>query len=365
MLQIKQNLSKKYMTSKDFYNVKIINDIIYNENTHIVSVFKDYLILDDISEFLKRSYTSFETKPRLVKIYEFYDKYSKVYPNYISLPESKYMYKNIERKQRMIDERQQYIQNKEKKAKKEQKKQEKKTFGEFSDLLDSSESLEKMFDTKFIDSVNKIVPVKPLDMSNQTISSRLSQLEDHKMQASAISEHSQINKTNQSSNWERIQEICNESGFQNKPSSEIPLEQLVENFIDNDSQVLSSNLSLDHSMKLETPSKNISDINPNDKSKRKVKKVDYVLKLTSNEIERKAPSLAVNKVKKPSNYKIDPQNYAKAKKYEIVTKPDKYLRYKNDNLKNKKLKNKEIFGNSNKHMLNTQRYEKLSYNSSK
>lgn len=46
------------MTSKDFYNVKVINDVIYNENTHLVSIFKDYLIFDDISEFLKRSYDS-------------------------------------------------------------------------------------------------------------------------------------------------------------------------------------------------------------------------------------------------------------------------------------------------------------------
>lgn len=44
------------MTSKDFYNVKIVNDIIYNESTHIVAVFKDYLIYDDLSEFLKRIY---------------------------------------------------------------------------------------------------------------------------------------------------------------------------------------------------------------------------------------------------------------------------------------------------------------------
>ena len=52
---LQQNLSK-YMTSKDFYNIKVVNDVIYNENTHIVSVFKDYLIFDDISEFLKRGY---------------------------------------------------------------------------------------------------------------------------------------------------------------------------------------------------------------------------------------------------------------------------------------------------------------------
>ena len=45
-------------------------------------------------------------------------------------------------------------------------------------------------------------------------------------------------------------------------------------------------------MKLETSSKNICDVNQNDKSKRNVKKVDYVLKLTSNEIERKVPAIS-------------------------------------------------------------------------
>lgn len=102
---LQQNLSK-YMTSKDFYNVKVINDIIYNENSHIVSVFKDYLIFDDISEFLKRGYDLSESSSWLPKIYEFYEKYSWVFPNYVGIPENKYMFKNIERKQRMIDDKQ-------------------------------------------------------------------------------------------------------------------------------------------------------------------------------------------------------------------------------------------------------------------
>ena len=97
------------MTGKDYYNVKIINDIIYNESTHIVSIFKDYLIYDDVSEFLKRPYTAIEAKQRLPKIFEFYDKYSRVFPNYVILPESKYMFKNIERKQRVIDDKQKFI----------------------------------------------------------------------------------------------------------------------------------------------------------------------------------------------------------------------------------------------------------------
>lgn len=51
---IKRNLEKKYLTSRDYYNSKVITDIVYNENTNLVSVFKDYLIYDDVSEFLKR-----------------------------------------------------------------------------------------------------------------------------------------------------------------------------------------------------------------------------------------------------------------------------------------------------------------------
>ena len=67
-------LNKTYRTSRNSYNVKVINDIIYNENTHIVSIFKDYLIFDDVSEFMRRFYSTTESSKRLPKIYEFYDK---------------------------------------------------------------------------------------------------------------------------------------------------------------------------------------------------------------------------------------------------------------------------------------------------
>lgn len=39
-----------------------------------------------------------EVNSRLPKIYEYYEKYTRVFPNYFNLPESKFMYKNIERK---------------------------------------------------------------------------------------------------------------------------------------------------------------------------------------------------------------------------------------------------------------------------
>ncbi len=47
-------IDRLYQKQVDYYNSKVITDIIYNESTNLVSVFKDYLIYDDVSEFLKR-----------------------------------------------------------------------------------------------------------------------------------------------------------------------------------------------------------------------------------------------------------------------------------------------------------------------
>jgi hypothetical protein len=44
----------------------------YNEPHHLVSVFKDYLIFDNFSEYIKRFYNMGEQKERLVKIFDFY-----------------------------------------------------------------------------------------------------------------------------------------------------------------------------------------------------------------------------------------------------------------------------------------------------
>lgn len=148
---IAKNLNQKYLTGMDYYNVKVVNDVIYNDTTHLVSVFKDYLIYDDISEFLKRYYNQTEAITRLTKIYDFYDKYSKVFPNYIILEENKFMFKNIERKQIAIDERQQFFQDLEEKQKTRKLK---KDDSNISQLFDSDSN--NMFDTNFYDSVANI-----------------------------------------------------------------------------------------------------------------------------------------------------------------------------------------------------------------
>ena len=120
--QIIINFFKTYYINNNYYNSRIINDIIYNEKSHIVSKFKDNLISDDNSEFLKRFYTSKESAIRLPRFFEYHETYSRIYPNYTALPESKFIYKNIHRKQKIIDQQQNLEMSLEKRNKKRKNK---------------------------------------------------------------------------------------------------------------------------------------------------------------------------------------------------------------------------------------------------
>ena len=102
----KDSFYNSYKIDNTVYLIKLTNEVIFNEKSKLVAKFKDFLILYDDSEFLKRFYNSFELKDRLKKIYLYYNEYSKIFPNYIVLSEAKYIYKNIQRKQRMIDNQQ-------------------------------------------------------------------------------------------------------------------------------------------------------------------------------------------------------------------------------------------------------------------
>jgi hypothetical protein len=96
-------LYNKYTIVSDVYHKIITNQIIYNSKVKIVAVFKDYLIMDENAEFLKRYYFLSETFLKIPKLCDFYIFYSKIFPNYSVLYERKYIYRNIQRKQRMID----------------------------------------------------------------------------------------------------------------------------------------------------------------------------------------------------------------------------------------------------------------------
>jgi hypothetical protein len=89
---------------KAFTEFKTVNDLIYNEPTTLVAQFKDYLIADDINEFLKRRYTKLESRQRIPRLAEYYAQTSAVVPNYFGLGqgESKFLFKNIHRKNRLM-----------------------------------------------------------------------------------------------------------------------------------------------------------------------------------------------------------------------------------------------------------------------
>ena len=97
-------LKKKYNLEKYTYNIKKINELVFNIPSKFTANFKDFLIIEEDAEFLKREYYKEEFNKKFKKIFYFYEKYSKTFPNYTILQEGKYMYKNILKKQKIIDE---------------------------------------------------------------------------------------------------------------------------------------------------------------------------------------------------------------------------------------------------------------------
>lgn len=95
------------------YNTLTLNALLSNGKCRTVATFKDFLIQDDQTEFLKRSYNHFESQIRIKKLIEFYITTSVIFPNYTPLYESKYIYRNVIQKQKVIDEQQQYEEQKE------------------------------------------------------------------------------------------------------------------------------------------------------------------------------------------------------------------------------------------------------------
>ena len=131
-------LYSKYKIDNTIYALNVIDNIIFNERSHLVSTFKDYLILDDEFEFLKRYYNFGESILRLPNILNYYSKNKKLFPNYSCLKESNLMIKNILSKQEMAEDLENSL---------KQRKKEKITFN-------SKESLSNtIFNSKVYDSI--------------------------------------------------------------------------------------------------------------------------------------------------------------------------------------------------------------------
>ena len=96
-------LRKKYDVKIHVYDMKKVNELIFNIPSHFTAIFKEYLLKEEEAEFLKRIYHKNELNKKLKNIFYFYEKYSKIFPNYIVIPEGHYLYRNILKKQKMID----------------------------------------------------------------------------------------------------------------------------------------------------------------------------------------------------------------------------------------------------------------------
>ena len=157
--KIHLSLIKKYENMPLKYNSNIIDNIIYNERAHIVATFKDRLIIDDNGEFLKRYYNLDESLVRLPKFFEYYELYSKIFPNYTAIGESKYLYQNIQKKQKMIDLQEQMELEKQKMKNKENEDNIIKNLHGDSDFFDdynngrNKKSSDNVFSTDIINSI--------------------------------------------------------------------------------------------------------------------------------------------------------------------------------------------------------------------
>ena len=119
---IHEKLYTKY-SDENIYQLNIANNILSNNKSLVVAKFKDFLLYEDSSEFLKRFYRLKEIGPRLKKLYKYFHKYILLQPNFCLLSESKYLISNNIKKQLIINKerkhkhKQKLVMNKDKESK--------------------------------------------------------------------------------------------------------------------------------------------------------------------------------------------------------------------------------------------------------
>ena len=101
--QIYDKLNNKYGNKGSFkyqYLGLIMENFMFNKSTHLVSVFKDYMIVDYVEEFLKRYYQTTESYNRLPKFSLYYKNYLKFFciPTLINLYSNNLIHNRFEKK---------------------------------------------------------------------------------------------------------------------------------------------------------------------------------------------------------------------------------------------------------------------------
>ena len=76
---------RKYNYSNKEYFIQKIDEIIFDNNKRLVSIFKDYLLWNETSDFLKEYYKSSESLKLLPNMCEYYEGFTFIYPEYAPL----------------------------------------------------------------------------------------------------------------------------------------------------------------------------------------------------------------------------------------------------------------------------------------
>ena len=101
--KIFKKLANKYRQSRNVFNIMKINKLLYGAKSHMVAEFKDSIIFFENEEFIHEFYPMKTAIKNLSTLLYFYGKYSCIYPNYVILSQSKYLYENLSKKQKLIN----------------------------------------------------------------------------------------------------------------------------------------------------------------------------------------------------------------------------------------------------------------------
>ena len=148
-------LRKKYDVKMHVYDMKKVNELIFNIPSHFTAIFKEYLLKEEEAEFLKRIYHKYELSKKLKNIFYFYEKYSKIFPNYIVIPEGHYLYRNILKKQKMIDKLQ--------RMKEEENRNKKKLLELSFNTIFTNGAIDSIYSNNNVDPLNNLSNIISMD----------------------------------------------------------------------------------------------------------------------------------------------------------------------------------------------------------
>ncbi len=95
------NLRARLLKTQAETELRLVNKILFNEESHIVSVFKEYLIFDDTNEFVNRFYSLSESDAQMQHMLEQSSKDPRIRPWCQTLPEVRILAKGTRRKQKV------------------------------------------------------------------------------------------------------------------------------------------------------------------------------------------------------------------------------------------------------------------------